>query len=76
MASTGASYAHIYVQQKRQEEKLKRKEEERARKNGGGVEEKLIEGSSNICGNKNNKIHPGGFVSPNANKGSSGRRND
>ncbi|CAK9166942.1 unnamed protein product [Ilex paraguariensis] len=65
MSSTGASFAHVYVQQKRQREKMKRMEEERGRiGNAGktGAEEKKA-GNGKVGGSK--KIHPGGgSVSP------------
>ncbi|CAI9109321.1 OLC1v1009124C1 [Oldenlandia corymbosa var. corymbosa] len=55
MASIGASYANLRVQQKRQEEKLKRKEEERARKNGGSSVGNII---SNNPDTKSNRVFP------------------
>ncbi|CAK9166941.1 unnamed protein product, partial [Ilex paraguariensis] len=64
MSSTGASFAHVYVQQKRQREKMKRMEEERGRSGNdgaGGAEEKNV---GNGKGGKSKKIHPdGGSVS-------------
>lgn len=69
MASIGANYASLYVQQKRQEEKMKRKEEERARKNGGEMGKKSNISADDVesSTNKSNKVHPaaaGGFGSP------------
>lgn len=72
MSSTGASYAHVYVQQKRQKERLKKMEEERAKNGGGGVVENVIleEGKSG----RSKKVHPGNFMSPDLNPGFGGRR--
>ncbi|CAK9173023.1 unnamed protein product [Ilex paraguariensis] len=60
MSSTGASFAHVYVQQNRQKEKMKRMEEEKGRgvEDGGG--ERKVEDDK---GGKSNKIHPGGSIS-------------
>ncbi|KAI3462033.1 hypothetical protein Pfo_018696 [Paulownia fortunei] len=72
MSSTGASYAHVYVQQKRQKERMKKMEEERARNGDGGVVEKVIVDDSKSGRNK--KVHPGNFMSPDLNPGFGGRK--
>lgn len=58
MSSTGASYANLYVQQKKQKERMKRMEEEIRVKNGGQISN-LEEGKS--C--RSNKVYPGNFIS-------------
>ncbi|KAL0461213.1 UNVERIFIED_CONTAM: hypothetical protein Slati_0008900 [Sesamum latifolium] len=72
MSSTGASYANLYVQQKRQKEKLMRMEQER-----GG--EKAVSSGVDDCnkssaGSRNKKVHPGNFLSPDCSPGSGGRK--
>lgn len=67
MSSTGASYAHVYVQQKRQKERLRKIEEERAKKvdNHGDVIINVVDDddhSSVKSGSRNKKVHPGNFV--------------
>ncbi|PIN03011.1 hypothetical protein CDL12_24464 [Handroanthus impetiginosus] len=70
MSSTGASYAYVYVQQKRQEDKLKKMEENKAENGDDGVTGKgIIDDSKN---GKNKQIHP--FLSPDLNPGSGGRK--
>ncbi|GFQ06856.1 hypothetical protein PHJA_002829600 [Phtheirospermum japonicum] len=61
MSSTGASYAAVYVQQKRQKERLKRIEEERARSNEGNkmVEKQAVQNGK--AADRNKKVHPAGF---------------
>ncbi|KAG6386711.1 hypothetical protein SASPL_151883 [Salvia splendens] len=62
MSSTGASYAHLYVQQKKaQKERTKRMEEERA---NNGVSNNVDEGKSN---RSNTRVYPGNLVSPHFN---------
>lgn len=61
MSSIGASYARVYVQQKRCEEKMKRAEEERGKRGEGadGVAEKST--SDSDCGfARRSKVHPAG----------------
>ncbi|KAL2246573.1 UNVERIFIED_CONTAM: hypothetical protein Sindi_2509600 [Sesamum indicum] len=71
MSSTGASYAHVYVQQKRQKEKLMRMEQERG-------SEKAIAGSvgdsNKSAGSRNKKVHPRNFMSPDLSPGSGGQK--
>lgn len=57
MSSTGASYAHLYVQQKKQKEKMKKMEEERVVKNGG----ENNNNNNNVINGKScstNKVYP------------------
>lgn len=61
MSSIGASYAGVYVMQKRQKEKLERmKQEERARRGNGGstVDDQEIKATQY---GRNKKVHPGNF---------------
>lgn len=58
MSSTGASYAHLYMQQKKQKEKMKKMEEERVVKNGG---ENNNNNNNNVINGKScstNKVYP------------------
>lgn len=60
MSSIGASYAGVYVMQKRQKEKLERmKQEERARRGNGGSTVDDHEIKATQYGR--NKVHPGNF---------------
>ncbi|KAL1568014.1 hypothetical protein AAHA92_03425 [Salvia divinorum] len=62
MSSTGASYGHLYVQQKKaQKERAKRMEEERTK---NGVSSNVDEEKSN---RSNNRVYPGNFTSPHFN---------
>ncbi|KAG6384909.1 hypothetical protein SASPL_153731 [Salvia splendens] len=56
MSSTGASYTHLYVQQKKaQKERTKRMEEERGK---NGVSNNVDEGKSD---RSNTRVYPGNF---------------
>ncbi|KAL8475044.1 hypothetical protein ACS0TY_030716 [Phlomoides rotata] len=61
MSSIGASYAHVYVQQKRQKEKMKKMEEQKA-KNGQTENRVIVDEGKTSCRSK--RVHPQNFMSP------------